>query len=106
KFLREAGDLVRFSAKPNFRALGARFGKQTPKVADAVRRLPSSALAAFRSGAALEVEVDGERLGILPKEVEILQEATGDFVVQAEGGYTVALDPTITPELRAEGLAR
>src|SRR5690606_31770891 len=38
--------------------------------------------------------------------LEIAQQATGDFVVEAEGGFTVALDPTVTPELRSEGHAR
>lgn len=106
EFITETESLVTFSAKPNFRALGARHGKQTPKVAEALRRLSSSELAAFRRGEPLRVEVDGQSITVEEGDLEIVQTATGDFVVEAEGGYTVALDPTITPELRAEGLAR
>lgn len=106
EFIAGADDLVTFSAKPNFRALGARFGKQTPRIAEAVRGLSSSALGAFRRGEPLEVEVDGERYPIEAGDLEIAQQATGDFVVEAEGGFTVALDPTVTPELRSEGHAR
>lgn len=106
EFIREAEELVTFSAKPNFRALGVRFGKLTPRVADAIRELPSSALAAFRRGEPLFVEVDGDSLAIGDGELEVVQTATGEFVVEADGGFTVALDPTITAELRAEGLAR
>jgi isoleucyl-tRNA synthetase len=105
-FIEGADELVTFSAKPNFRALGARFGKETPRIADAVRALSSGALGASRRGAPLEVEHNGERHTILEGELDIIQEASGDFIVEAEGGYTVALDPTITPELRSEGYAR
>ncbi len=106
QLIQGAEELVTFSARPNFRALGARFGKRTPRVADAIRELPSAALAAFRRGEPLGVEVEGEHLPLEGEDFEIVQEATGDFAVEADGGYTIALDPTITPELRAEGLAR
>ncbi|MBW3630076.1 MAG: isoleucine--tRNA ligase, partial [Gemmatimonadetes bacterium] len=59
EFMDRAEELVTFSAKPNFRALGARFGKQTPAIAEAIRALPSSELAAFRRGEELAVELDG-----------------------------------------------
>ncbi|HEX8675166.1 MAG TPA: DUF5915 domain-containing protein, partial [Longimicrobium sp.] len=61
---------------------------------------------AFRSGAPLTVQADGETYTLSGDEMDVVQGAKGDFVVQAEGGYTLALDPTLTPELRAEGLAR
>jgi isoleucyl-tRNA synthetase len=106
EFIEGAENLVTFHARPNFRTLGARFGKRTPAVADAIRNLTSSALAAYRRGDPLVVEVQGEAFAIGSDELEIVQAATGDFLVEAEGGYTVALDATLTPELLAEGLAR
>jgi isoleucyl-tRNA synthetase len=106
EFMHEAEELVTFSARPNFKVLGASFGKRTPRVADAIRALGSTELAAFRRGEALVVEVDGEREALLGEELEIVQEARGEMVVESEGGFTVALDATLTPELRAEGLAR
>ena len=105
-FMEDAAELVTFSARPNFRALGARLGKRTPAVAEAIRKLPSSQLAVFRAGEGLSVEVDGEQIPLQAEDLEIVQEAKGDYAVQAEGGFTVALDPTITSELRAEGIAR
>ncbi len=106
EFMDRAEELVTFSAKPNFRALGARHGKRTPAVANAIRALTSAALAAFRNGEALTVELDGEPVAVAADELDIEQQARGDYAVAAEGGFTVALDATITPELRAEGLAR
>ncbi|MEX2583137.1 MAG: isoleucine--tRNA ligase [Gemmatimonadota bacterium] len=106
EFIEGAEHLVTFSARPNFRTLGARFGKATPKIADAIRSLGTDRLAAFRRGEPLEVEFEGGRAPLEQEDLEIVQEATGDFVVEAEGGFTVALDPTLTPELLAEGMAR
>jgi isoleucyl-tRNA synthetase len=102
----EAGELVTFSARPNFKALGARLGKQTPAVANAIRALESDSLARFRAGEPLEVEIEGETIPVGAEDLEIVQTAKGDFAVAAEGGFTVALDATLTPELKAEGLAR
>jgi isoleucyl-tRNA synthetase len=105
-FMRDADELVTLSARPNFRALGARFGKRTPAVAAAIRELGTRELAAFGRGEILDVEVDGERLKLETDDLEVVQSARGDYTLAAEGGYTAALDPVITPELRAEGLAR
>ncbi|HET7321815.1 MAG TPA: isoleucine--tRNA ligase, partial [Longimicrobiaceae bacterium] len=106
EFMSRAEELVDFRAKPNFKQLGARLGKRTPKVAEAIRALPTETLSAYRRGDSVSVEVEGERVELMPGDLEIAQEARGDLVVEAEGRYTVALDATITPELRAEGLAR
>ncbi|MDQ3605123.1 MAG: isoleucine--tRNA ligase [Gemmatimonadota bacterium] len=106
EFLDRAEELVSYSARPNFRALGARLGKRTPAVAEAIRRLTSTELAAFRGGVSLAVELDGERIPLDAGDLEIVQEARGDFAIEADAGLVVALDPTLTPELRAEGLAR
>jgi isoleucyl-tRNA synthetase len=106
EFMDRAEELVTFSARPNFKAIGAKFGKATPKVGEAIRHLPSDAIAAFRGGAPLTVEAAGETFTLTGDEFDVVQGAQGDFVVQAEGGYTLALDPTLTAELRNEGIAR
>jgi isoleucyl-tRNA synthetase len=106
EFMHAAEELVTFTAKPNFKALGARFGKHTPKVADLVRALPSDRIAAFRRGEALSVEAGGESFTLAEGDFEVIQNAQGDFVIESEGGFTLAVDPALTPELRAEGVAR
>jgi isoleucyl-tRNA synthetase len=98
--------LVRLEAKPNFRALGKRFGKRTPLAAQAVASLSGGALAAFERGEPLAISLDGESHLLTSEDLEIIRRASGALVVQEAGGYVAALDPTITPELRSEGLAR
>lgn len=99
-------ELVTLEAKANFRALGKRFGKATPLAAAAVNALDADALRAFERGEAVYVAVDGAEHALQPDDLTILRRAAGAYAVQEEGGYVAALDATVTPELRAEGLAR
>ena len=106
EFMHAAEELVTFSARPNFKALGAVFGKLTPRIADAIRGLESGVLAAFKRGEPLKVEADGQAFDVVAEHFDLVQSARGSFATADEAGFTVALDPAITPELRLEGLAR
>jgi len=105
-FLASAENLVTLVARPNFRALGPRFGKGTQAAADAIRALPQETLATYASGGAATFELDGTRHALAEGDLEVVQEASGGMVVKGEGSFTVALDPTLDDELRAEGIAR
>jgi isoleucyl-tRNA synthetase len=105
--LATSGDaLVTLEAKPNFRALGKKFGKKTPLAAEAVTRFTSEHLRGFEQGEELLVTVDGETHGLEPDDLTIVRRASGDLVVQEERGFFAAIDPALTPELKREGLAR
>ena len=105
--LASSGDaLVTLEAKPNFRALGKKFGKKTPLAAEAVTRFTSDHLREFSQGGELLVTVDGETHGLAADDLTIVRRATGDFVVQEELGFFAAIDPLVTPVLKREGLAR
>jgi isoleucyl-tRNA synthetase len=103
----ETGDaLVRLEAKPNFRSLGKRFGKATPLAAQAVAALTSEALAAFERGEPVAISVNGESHELAPEDLTVVRRASGNLVVKEEAGFFAAIDPTVTPALRREGLAR
>jgi isoleucyl-tRNA synthetase len=106
EFLQAAEELVSFSATPNFRVIGKRFGGRTQQAAQKIRELASADLVAFRGGSPLYIELDGEQQAIGVEEVEIRQQARGDLVIESDAGFTVALDPTVDDELKQEGLAR
>ncbi len=106
EFARTGDALVTLEAKPNFRALGKKFGKATPLAAQAVQAFSSDELQAFAHGQALAVTVDGQSHELDGEDVTIVRRASGDLVVQEENGFFAALDPTVTAALRLEGLAR
>jgi isoleucyl-tRNA synthetase len=106
EFMTSASDLVTLLPRPNYRALGPRFGKKTQQAADAIRELSQEALATFQGGSRVEIEVDGAVSPLEEGDLEVVQEASGELVVKGEGRFTVALDTDMDGELLAEGLAR
>jgi isoleucyl-tRNA synthetase len=100
--------LVAYRLVPNFRALGPRFGRQAPAVAAAVREADAGELAPrLQRGERVDLDVPGlGRVELGPEEVGMVEEPVTGWRVVREGGASVALDLTITPELRLEGLAR
>lgn len=106
EFVTNTDGLVSLEAKANFRVLGKKFGGITPQVAAAVGTLDEAALRTLAQGGTVQVMVAEEARAITPEDVTIVRRASGAAVVQEDGGYGVALDPTISAELRAEGMAR
>jgi isoleucyl-tRNA synthetase len=101
-----ADALVSLEAKPNFRSLGKKFGKKTPLAAEAIKAFSGEQLRLFLRGEPLVVTVDGESHGLDQEDVTIIRRASGELVVEEDGGFFAAIDPTITLELKREGLAR
>ncbi|MBV9381637.1 MAG: isoleucine--tRNA ligase [Streptosporangiaceae bacterium] len=103
----EGGELVDYTVKPNYRELGRRFGPRTPEVAKAIAGQPAESLAAsLRDGGAVTVTAGGETVEIGAADVIVTSAPRAGWAVAADGGETVALDVTVSPSLRAEGLAR
>ena len=106
EFAADAEGLVTLAARPDFRALGRRFGRLTQEAAAQIRALDAEALKAVRGGGAVRIEAGDAWHEVGAGEMEVVEEAKGDLVVRSEGRSTVGLDPAITEELRLEGLAR
>jgi isoleucyl-tRNA synthetase len=106
EFISTAADLVTLEARPNFRALGKKFGKKTPLASEAVKSLASDALRAFEAGQPLFVSVENESHELSAEDLTIVRRASGDLVVKEEAGYFAALDPEVSRDLRLEGIAR
>jgi isoleucyl-tRNA synthetase len=106
EFISSADDLVTLKAKPNFRSLGKKFGKNTPLASEAVQALTSDALRDFESGKPLYVSVGNDSHELSAEDVTVVRTASGELVVKEESGYFAALDPVVTRELRLEGIAR
>ena len=104
--LADTGELVELSVKPNFRALGRRFGGGTQSVAAAIGSAdPSGLVAQLRAGAAT-IEVEGRAVEITGDDVVVTETPRSGWAVSTGGPDTVALDLELTHELRLLGLAR
>jgi isoleucyl-tRNA synthetase len=106
EFASSADALVTLEARPNFRALGKKWGKETPRAAAAVAALTAESLRGFERGEAIVISVDGRDHALAADDVTIHRRASGALAVQEDGARFAAIDPTITPELRADGIAR
>jgi isoleucyl-tRNA synthetase len=101
------GELIDVSMKANFRSLGRRFAKDTPRVAAAVAAADAGALAAdLRANGAATVHVEGLGEITLDDEDVVLTESPREGWAVAREGETVALDLHLTPALVRAGLAR
>ena len=92
--------------KPDFKKLGPKFGKQMKQVAAAIQGLDQHEISRLEREGAISLMIDGEEAHIDVADVEIISEDIPGWLVANEGNVTVALDITVTPELRQEGVAR
>ena len=100
-----AGVLVK-KVKCDFKKLGPKFGKQMKAVAAAVAEMSQEAIAELEKKGSYTFNLDGAEAVIETADVEILSEDIPGWLVANEGKLTVALEVTVTEELRREGIAR
>ena len=92
--------------KPNFRELGKRYGKLMKSLANALNNLEQAQIAALEQQGTLALTVEGDPVEVTTADVEIISEDMPGWNVASEGRVTVALDITVTAELKREGVAR
>jgi isoleucyl-tRNA synthetase len=106
-FVSDESELVSYTAKPNYRALGPRFGKKMPQVAAAVEALdPAHVATVLAEGGEIGIAIDGSDHTLGPDEVTLALQPLDGYEVEAEAGHAVALQLELDDELRREGLAR
>ena len=100
-------DLVDISIKANFRTLGQRFGNQTQDLAAAIAKSDANSLVeGLRINGTALVGLNGMELEITVEDLVITETPKSGWAVVSGGGESVALDLTITPELRRAGIMR
>ena len=105
-FVEGASDILVKKVKCNFKILGKKFGALMKQVAAAVTTMSQEQIAELESAGRLTLDLNGTPAEIEAGEVEIYSEDIPGWVVANEGVLTVALDVTVTEELRREGIAR
>ena len=105
-FVEGASDILVKKVKCNFKILGKKFGALMKQVAAAVTAMSQEQIAELETAGKLVLDLNGTPAEIEAGEVEIYSEDIPGWVVANEGVLTVALDVTVTDELRREGIAR
>ena len=100
-----AGILVK-RIKPDFKKLGPRYGKIMKTLAAQIQQMSQEDINAFEKAGTFTLQVEGQEAVIERADVEIISEDIPGWLVANEGRLTVALDITITDDLKKEGLAR
>lgn len=100
------GQMLVKNVKCNFRVMGKKFGKMMKAVADAVTNMSQAQIAELEANGQVTLQAAGEDALIELADVDIMSQDIPGWSVANEGTVTVALDITITPELKVEGNAR
>jgi isoleucyl-tRNA synthetase len=100
-----AGILVK-KIKPNFKTLGPRYGKIMKQIASFIAALSQEDISLIETKGQYSFSVDGQEVLLASEDVEIISEDIPGWLVANEGKLTVALDVTVTDQLRGEGIAR
>ena len=106
ELIKETTGVITKRIKPNFKTLGPRYGKYMKKIAALTAQFTQEQIAAIETAAETELEIDGDKIMVTPADFEITSEDMPGWLVASEGKLTVALDITLTEELKQEGVAR
>jgi isoleucyl-tRNA synthetase len=106
ELLDDASGVLVKQIKPNFKALGPRFGKDMGLVSKAIQEFNQEQINELDRNGSLDIEITGKSITLALDDVEISSQDIPGLLVANANGITVALDITITDELRKEGIAR
>lgn len=106
KFVDNAAGILVKRIKPDFKKLGPRYGKIMKSLAAAIQSMSQENIMAFEAAGTFTLNVEGLDATVELADVEIISEDIPGWLVANEGRLTVALDITVTEDLRKEGLAR
>ncbi|MBN1388362.1 MAG: isoleucine--tRNA ligase [Bacteroidales bacterium] len=106
EYIEDTADVLVKKIKPNFKTLGPRYGKMMKQISAAIVSLEQKDIAAFEQSGSHTLRLEGEDVNLSLDDVEIISEDIPGWLVANEGTLTVALDVTVTDELKQEGIAR
>ena len=106
KFADAGSNILVKKVKPDFKKLGPRYGKVMKALAAAIQAMTQEEITTFERDGSFTFPIEGNACTVLTDDVEIISEDIPGWLVANEGRLTIALDITVTDELRREGLAR
>jgi isoleucyl-tRNA synthetase len=106
EYVDDASGILVKKIKPNFRTLGKLYGPKMKAISGIINGFGKEEIAAIERDGSFPIEVDGENISLTLEDVEITSEDIPGWLVASENGLTVALDVTLTDDLKKEGLSR
>ena len=106
EFLAPDNNILVKRIKPNFKTLGPRYGKIMKAISNEIQAFSQQQINNLEAAGKCSLTVEGQPVEILLSDVEIATQDIPGWVVANDGNLTVALDITVSPELKAEGIAR
>jgi isoleucyl-tRNA synthetase len=106
ELLEDASDILVKQIKPNFKVLGPRYGKDMKLISNEINSFLPDDIKKIEQNGEIQVEINGKNITLEISDVEITSQDIEGWLVANEGALTVALDVTITDDLKQEGIAR
>ena len=106
EFMTEDSGLLVKKIKANFKALGPKYGKLMKMIAAAIAQFNQDDIKKLESEGSYPLNINGETISIEPSDVEISTDDIPGWLIATQGPLTIALDITISDDLRKEGIAR
>jgi isoleucyl-tRNA synthetase len=106
EYIDDTASILVKKIKPNFKTLGPRYGKLMKVISSIVSALTPQEIVAFENSGNHSVKINGQQIVLTTEDVEIISEDIPGWQVANDGKLTVALDITVSEDLRYEGIAR
>jgi isoleucyl-tRNA synthetase len=106
EYITDTSGIISKKAKPNFKILGKKLGSKMKMIGDVILQLNNEQIAHLEKNNKIELNIENEQYEILLDEVEIISDDIQGWLVASEKNITVALDITISEQLKIEGFAR
>ncbi len=106
EYIDDTASILVKKIKPNFKTLGPRYGKLMKEISNAITALTPQEIVSFENKGNHPVTINGQEIILTSEDVEIISEDIPGWQVANDGRLTVALDITVSDELRNEGIAR
>lgn len=106
ELLEDTTGVLTKKVKPNFKTIGPKYGKQMKAIAGVVNAWGQEEIASLEANKGWTGEINGEQINLDLADFEISTDDIPGWLLTTEGGITVAMDVTLTPELIKEGIAR
>lgn len=106
EFITDTTGMVTKKIKPNFKTLGPKYGQQMKAIAAAVATFGQEDILQLERDGRYPLSISGQTIDLSTEDVDILSEDIPGWLVASQGKLTVALDVTLTDQLKAEGIAR